>query len=187
MKRGFFTLAFFTSVLAISCSKDDAELGPEPEQAAGITAGNFVSNWETAPSWQSSSSNGITTYFFKRSTPQLTKAAAAGKALVVWTKGYDFEGMTKGDKPLGLPFTWIPSNERYMHPYTWYYQGTENMVSVGVDMHDEMAPVFNQSRDGIKMRYFVLSDEFMKANGLTGPTLHSLSYDKLIAMLNVTP
>lgn len=181
-----FTLALATTILSISCSKNDAEI-LEPEESPAAAAPSFVSGWEVAPAWQSSASNGITTYTFRRSTPQLTREQAMTGALVVYTKGYDFEGATKGDKPLVMPFTWIPADERYMHPYKWYYEGSDKLVSVGVQMHPTMEPKFNSSTENIRMRYFVLSPDFMKAHKLDGPAVRKLSYATLTEMLNVAP
>ncbi len=106
---------------------------------------------------------------------------------MVWTRGYDFLNMSKGDKPLGLPFTWVPADERYIHPYLWHYYSTENNVSVAVEMHPEMIENFTAAKQDIRMRYFVITPEFMAANNLSKPALRSMSYDKLISLLNVAP
>ncbi len=190
MKRGIFTLALVTSIFAISCSKNDAELAvlnESGERPAAAAMGNFVSGWETIPSWQSSTSNGVTLFSFKRSTPQLSRPMLEKGAVVVWTKGYDFEGVTKGDKPLGMPFTWIPADEKYMYPYIWSYQVSEKNVAVGVQMHSMMEPIFTNSKDAIWMRFFVLSEDFLTAHGMSRADVGKLTYDKLVSMLNVQP
>jgi hypothetical protein len=186
MKRGMFTLALAISLFSISCTKDNVELTEEQKAEASLTTG-FVSGWENVPTWQSSTSNGVTVFSFKRTTPQLTRQLAMLGSVLVWTKGYDIEGGIKGDKPLAMPFTWIPADERYMHPYQWYYQSAENSIGVGVEMHETMASVFNNVRDKIMMRYFVVSPDFMKAHQLDGPALKKLTYAELVSMLNVAP
>jgi hypothetical protein len=187
MKRGMSTLALAVSIFFISCTKDDLETDLVEQTAMASPAPNFVSGWESAPTWQNALSNGLSVFSYKRNIPQLTRDILAKGAVVVWTRGYDIEGSTKTDKPLGIPFTWIPADERYMHPYTWFYSSSENEVAVGVEMHPQMTDLFQAAKGNVKLRYFLITPEFMAANHLTRPALRSMSYDKLIALLNVAP
>lgn len=150
--------------------------------------GVFSSDWETVPAWQLDESSGALLYTYSRPLEQVSPAVLTGGVVVVFAKGYDFEGVSKAEeKPLGLPFYMAMANETVSSPLAWSYTPAENKVTVGLSMDAALKGSFEQSRKDILLRYFVLSPDFLQQHKLTPMAVRKMPYSQVVSLLNTTP
>ena len=107
-------------------------------------------------------------------------------AVVVFVKGYDFTGFSKVEKPLGLPFYFMAPDEN-SGTYNWHTEFKEGNINVALQMQGAMEENFLKSSNQIRVRYFVLSPEFLKEHKLNAQALRGISYSKLTTLLGVAP
>jgi hypothetical protein len=185
------SILVFSALSLLSASAKENE--PIPAfPAAFISLFNpqtpFSSDWETVPSWQLTSGTGSLLYTYTRSLDQVSPTILKEGVVVVFAKGYDFEGVSKAEeKPLGLPFYMAPANEAALNPIAWSYAPEENKVTIGLSMNENLKAGFEQARQDIQLRFFVLTPDFLHQHKLTPLTARKISYSQLITLLNATP
>lgn len=127
-------------------------------------------------------------YTYSRPLEQVSASVLAEGVVVVFAKGYDFEGVSKAEeKPLGLPFYMALASQAALHPYAWSYTPEESKVTVGLSMHEALKPGFEQAQKEIQLRFFVLTPDFLRQHKLTAIAARKMPYSKLVALLNTTP
>ena len=150
------------------------------------TAATYLSDWETVSHWDSYKENNLHLYFFNRKTPQLNASVINGDAVVIFAKGYDFEGFSKSaEQPLGLPFYLMSTTEKLTDSNAWVSENREGNIKVALSMSKDLESSFLKNNNKIQFRYFVLSSDFLRQNNLTPQSLRSLSYSKLVQLLGV--
>lgn len=149
-------------------------------------AAYFSTEWEEVPQWNRSASGNEVTYHFNRNTPQLESHMLKTGAVVVFVKGYDFTGFSKVEKPLGLPFYFMAPDES-SGTYNWHTESREGHINVALQMQAATEENFLKANNNIRMRYFILSPQFLEQHKLNHQTLRGISYTKLSAMLGLAP
>jgi hypothetical protein len=150
-------------------------------------SGILVSEWESIPSWEIQVNGSEKTYVYNRPTPQLDKEILDGGAVLVFVKGYDFEGWSRSvSKPVSLPFISGLLNENIHHFYEWNFAGDEGAVSVSLNMHSDLEKIFNEKKGELRFRYLILSPEFLQKNSLSKQELRKMSYSELQRKMQTT-
>jgi hypothetical protein len=189
MNLSFYTVALLASTLSFSNpfyptnSKDTTILVTPSDKTAA-----FATDWESVPNWKQDKQVDQLYYTYNRSTPELNKTILEGGAVVVFAKGYDFEGFSRGpQKPLGLPFYMMTAAENVTQPYAWYSENSEGSIKVGLKMSPELESTFLKGSENIQFRYFVLPQNVLTQHKLNAQSLRSLSYSGLTQLLGVAP
>lgn len=150
------------------------------------SAAAFSTGWEAVPEWKSNETNGVQVYNFNRNTPELNDAVLNGGAVVVFAKGYDFEGFSRSaEKPMGLPFYIMSANENANDTYNWTTDNTEGNIAVSLKMSKDLAQTFSKAQGNIRFRYFVLPQAFLQAHHLTTQALHQMPYHKFTELVGI--
>ena len=148
----------------------------------------YHSEWETVPSWSTENKNGSLFHTYKRTIPQISKTILDSGVIVVFAKGYDFNGINKSEeKPLGLPFYMLSSIESLSHPQAWSFKIEEGNLIIGLSMHPEVKSFFDNDSKDIQLRYFVLSPEFLKKHNLTEEGVRKSNYNQIVSLIGTTP
>lgn len=163
---------------------------PETDAAKPATtnpsAAFFSTDWEEVPQWSRTTSGNDVVYSFNRNTPELEQRTVNGGAVVVFVKGYDFTGFSKVEKPLGLPFYFM-APEGNSGTYNWNTEYNAGNINVALRMQGGMEENFLKANNQVRIRYFILSPQFMKENKLNAQALRGISYTKLAALLGIAP
>lgn len=190
MIRGLFLLIVGTLSLISSSAKEDLtnptfRSFPFP---LNIPSAVYTSDWETVPGWQLAEGPGSLLFTFSRSLEQVSSSDLKEGVVVVFAKGYDFEKVSAAEeKPLGLPFYMTLANETALHPYAWSYSSEEKRVTIGLSMDSSLKPGFEQAQSDIRIRFFVLTPDFLQQHKLTAMAVRKMPYGQLVALLNIAP
>lgn len=190
MIRGLFLTLFCTCILLVSNARET----PFSHNLFALTnkpsdhAVAYSSEWESVSAWQVTEGKGTLLASYTRQLPQVTSDLLKEGVILLFAKGYDFEGISKAEeKPIGLPFYMALASELVPHPYAWSYGVEEGKVEVGVHMHQDLKKGFDASASDIRLRFFVLPSAFLQQHKLTPMAARKLSYSQLVALLNTTP
>lgn len=184
MKRRFIFLTLLIPLLLVSFKKKTVSLQPY-YYATGKPA-FYSSGWEGVAEWSLNEASGSKNYFFNRSTPELTQAALDEGAVMVYAKGYDFEGFSKSpERPLSLPFYFLSTDEQSPHAYAWRTENSAGSIKVSLHMHDQLEKVYLDARQNIKLRYIILSKDFLQKHHLTTQSVRSKRYKELIGIMGI--
>jgi hypothetical protein len=190
MIRGLFVLIASTlSFLSLSAQGNSTNLLFPASLFADITPqGAYSTRWETVPSWQAVDGAGSLLYTYSRPLEQVSPSVLTEGVVVVFARGYDFEGVSKAEeKPLGLPFYIALSSENAPQPYAWSYTPEESKVTIGLSMNEALKTGFVQAQKDIQLRFFVLTPDFLRQHKLTPMAARNMSYTKLVALLHTAP
>lgn len=172
---------FFTA--SPDTSHDNTPFNNGPKTVAPAA---FSTDWEAVPDWKSNESNGVQVYNFNRNTPELNDAVLKGGAVVVFAKGYDFEGFSRSaEKPLTLPFYIMSANDNTNDTYNWTTDNTAGNIAVSLKMPKDLAQTFSKAHSNIRFRYFVLPQNVLEAHHLTPSALHQMPYNKFTELMGI--
>lgn len=146
----------------------------------------FSTGWEEVSQWTRTVSGNDVVYHFNRNTPELEKQTLKNGAVVVFVKGYDFTGFSKAEKPLGLPFYFMAPEEA-SGTYNWHTQSREGNINIALQIQGASEESFLKANEQIRIRYFILSPQFLKEHKLNAQSLRGISYTKLALLLGITP
>lgn len=153
-----------------------------------IPSNVYSSGWETVPAWQLDPGQGSLLYTYSRPFEEVSPSAIKEGVVVVFARGYDFESVSqREEKPLGLPFYMLSSNEAAPHPIAWSYAAKGSQVTIGLSMDKALQGGFEQAQKDIQLRYFVISPDFLRQHKLTVLAVRKMPYSQLVALLNTTP
>ncbi|MDB5196546.1 MAG: hypothetical protein JWP88_917 [Flaviaesturariibacter sp.] len=190
MKRVIFT-SLSLAMLFTACKKEsisEENSVPEAIQLPNTTSAAYVSDWEgvNSSAWTSTATNDELTYEFNKTISQVNTGVLRSGVVMAFAKGYNFADANM-NKPMNLPFTFFLPYERMAFPYNWNYDKQEGSVKVGLTMKRGMQSEFLAAQNNIKMRYVVISPAYFAQTGTDAATLSRLSYNELMAKLNVNP
>lgn len=190
MIRGlFFLILSALSVLPASASEELTSF-PLSLQRSPLAGPHTVysSGWEKVPAWQVAAGTGSLLYTYSRPLEEVSSSVLKEGVVVVFARGYDFEGVsTKEDKPLGLPFYMALASEAAPQPVAWSYSAGEKGVTVGLSMDAALKGSFEQAREDIQFRFFVLSPDFLRQHKLSPMAVRKMPYAQVVALLNTAP
>lgn len=190
MIRGLFVLIVSTlSFVSLSAKQTvTPPLTPTSFFSDSNPRAAFSSGWETVPAWQLTKGSGSLLYTYSRPLEQVSPSVLKEGLVVVFAKGYDFEGVSRAEeKPLGLPFYMALASENAPYPYAWSFTAEQAGVTVALSMNEALKGGFEAAQKDIQLRFFVLTPEFLKQHKLTPMAARKLPYSQLVALLNTTP
>lgn len=190
MIRGFLFLILSTLSLLPARASENPSHFPFSSSTSAVTtpATVFSSGWESVPAWQLDPETSSLLYTYSRPLEEVSPAVIREGVVVVFARGYDFEGISKREeKPLGLPFYMVSANEAAPHPIAWSYSAEGSQVTVGLSMDKALQGGFEQAQNDIQLRYFVISPGFLRQHKLTAMAVRKMPYSQLVALLNTTP
>ncbi|HYH16143.1 MAG TPA: hypothetical protein VD794_13030 [Flavisolibacter sp.] len=177
---------FLSSNLILNTQLFSVKNQPSTQSFEKITfaSKSFISEWETASSWQQSSFNGKHQYTLKRMLPLLNKSILEEGVVLVFTKGYTFLSK-KVDKPLSLPFYFFMENANM--PLHWSVKPTLGTLEVELQVPSDNEQAFLKEKNELQLRYILLEKEFLKNKKLTPQTVRNMSYQQVVALLSIAP
>src|SRR5207249_2490734 len=102
----------------------------------------FSSGWESVSDWKSEKNENGISFYYSRATPQLNKSVLNDGIVVVfarnlWADEAAFKNMGAADKPLRMPFYFLPFFEKPDYTEHWSYSTDENKINVLLSIKGE--------------------------------------------------
>ena len=184
MEGRFVVTALFFTVLA-ACSKQEIPVNPTQgtfvTQQVEAQSELFITEWESIPSWKSETKNKATVFSYARQVPGLNdKVTVLVFARNLWT-GDDAnkELENRSDKPLMMPFYFLPYFEKPNYTEEWTYAVGENKINISLVLQ-ETQPVAQPPGKKIQLQFFVIPRQVLSEKKLTTESVRKLPYDRLI-------
>ena len=184
MEGRFVVTALFFTVLA-ACSKQEISVNPTEGTFATHQAETqsklFISEWESIPSWKSETKNKATVFSYTRQVPGLNdNVTVLVFARNLWS-GDDAnkELENRSDKPLMMPFYFLPYFEKPNYTEEWTYAVGENKINISLVLQ-ETQPVAQPPGKKIQLQFFVIPRQVLSEKKLTTESVRKLPYDRLI-------
>ena len=175
--------ALFITVLA-ACSKQDIPVNTIQRtfatQQAVTQSKLFISEWEVIPSWKTETKNKATIFSYVRQMPYLDDSVTVLVfARNLWTsEEANKELETRSEKPLMMPFYFLPYFEKPNYTEEWTYAVGENKINVSLILPGTQ-PVVRPGKK-IQLQFFVIPHQIISEKKLTTESVRKLSYDSLI-------
>ena len=187
MEGRFVVTALIFTIIA-ACSKQDIHetslvkmslaQGKEPQ------SGVYSSGWESIPAWNATTSPEAVRFSYTRQMPNLNKDVLEHGVVIIfarnlWAEEAGLKEMDKApEKPLMMPFYFLPYFEKPDYTEQWNYTAEENKVTISLVVKGgEDAAVPGKK---IQLRYIVIPTQTLKEKNHTAAAVRKLSYDKLV-------
>lgn len=187
MEGRFVVTALIFTIIA-ACSKQDIHetslvkmslaQGKEPQ------SGVYSSGWESIPAWNATTSPEAVRFSYTRQMPNLNKDVLEHGVVIIfarnlWAEEAGLKEMDKApEKPLMMPFYFLPYFEKPDYTEQWNYTAEENKVTISLVVKGgEDAAVPGKK---IQLRYIVIPAQTLKEKNQTAAAVRKLSYDKLV-------
>ena len=185
MEGRFVVTALLFTILA-ACSKQDIRdtslqtTLPLQQQQSRV----YSSGWEMVPAWKAETSPEAVSFFYTRQLPELSKSILDDGVVLVfarnlWANDPALKDMDDApEKPLMMPFYFLPYFEKPNYTEQWDYSAEENKINVALVVKgDEDAAVPGKN---IQLRFIVIPGEVLKEKKQTLIQVRKLSYDHLV-------
>ena len=187
MEGRFVVTALIFTIIA-ACSKQDIHetslvkmsLAQEQEPQSGV----YSSGWESIPAWNATTSPEAVRFSYTRQMPNLNKDVLEHGVVIIfarnlWAEEAGLKEMDKApEKPLMMPFYFLPYFEKPDYTEQWNYTAEENKVTISLVVKGgEDAAVPGKK---IQLRYIVIPAQTLKEKKQTAAAVRKLSYDKLV-------
>lgn len=144
----------------------------------------YSSGWETVPAWNATTSPEAVNFFYTRQMPGLNREVLDKGAVLIFARNLWAEDVAlkeKDDapeKPLMMPFYFLPYLEQPNYTEQWNYAAEENKITVSllVKGSDDAAVPGKK----IQLRYIIIPLEVLKEKNQTKASVRKLSYDRLV-------
>lgn len=187
MEGRFVVTALIFTIIA-ACSKQDIHetllvkmsLAQEKEPQSGV----YSSGWESIPAWNATTSPEAVRFSYTRQMPNLNKDVLEHGVVIIfarnlWAEEAGLKEMDKApEKPLMMPFYFLPYFEKPDYTEQWNYTAEENKVTISLVVKGgEDAAVPGKK---IQLRYIVIPAQTLKEKKQTAAAVRKLSYEKLV-------
>jgi hypothetical protein len=185
------TALIFTIIAA--CSKGQIHVNSLQReltvQQAGEKPGVYSTGWETVPAWNIESNPRSTSFFYTRRLPELkTDVINNGVVLVFARHLWDGNASLKEfndapEKPLMMPFYFLPYFEKPDYTEEWNYKASENKIDISlmVKGKGKVAPPNKK----LQLRYLVIPEKMLREKKQTAQSVHRLSYEEFVKTFNL--
>lgn len=190
MIRGLFFSLLCTCCLLTASALKPVPVNPFPQKVLSLldTHSAYSSEWENVQAWQFSAGKGTLLATFSRHLPEISSLVLQEGVVLVFAKGYDFEGVSEGeDKPVGLPFYMASPRVTVSQTNAWSYSIEEGKVSIVLIMPESLNSSFKTECQDIRLRYFVFPPEFLRQHKLSTMAIRNMPYKQLIGLLGTAP
>jgi hypothetical protein len=187
------TALIFTIIAA--CSKQEIHVNSLQREAipqqAGVKPELYSSGWETVPAWNTESNPQSTSFFYTRYLPELKTDIINNGVVLVFARNL-WEGNSSlkefddvPEKPLMMPFYFLPYFEKPDYTERWDYKASENKINISLTVRggDKIA----SPNKKLQLRFVVICEKLLREKKQTAQVLHKLSYGELIKTFNLTP
>ena len=187
MEGRFVVTALIFTIIA-ACSKQyihetllvKMSLAQEKEPQSGV----YSSGWESIPAWNATTSPEAVRFSYTRQMPNLNKDVLEHGVVIIfarnlWAEEAGLKEMDKApEKPLMMPFYFLPYFEKPDYTEQWNYTAEENKVTISLVVKGgEDAAVPGKK---IQLRYIVIPSQTLKEKKHTAAAVRKLSYEKLV-------
>jgi hypothetical protein len=188
MEGRFVVTALFFTILA-ACSKQDIrdtslQTTLLLQQQQSRQSRVYSSGWEMVPGWKAETSTEAVSFFYTRHLPELSKSILDDGVILVfarnlWVNDPALKDMDDApEKPLMMPFYFLPYFEKPNYTEQWNYSAEENKINVSLVVKGgEDAAVPGKK---IQLRFIVIPGEVLKEKKQTSAEVRKLSYDQLV-------
>ena len=180
------TALIFTIIAA--CSKQEIHVNSLqretiPQQAV-VKPELYSSGWETVPAWNTESNTQSTSFFYTRYLPELKTDILNNGVVLVFARNV-WEGNSSlkefddvPEKPLLMPFYFLPYFEKPDYTERWDYKASENKIDISlmVKGKGKVAPPNKK----LQLRYLVIPEKMLREKKQTAQSVHKLSYEELV-------
>ena len=163
-------------------------INPEPAKTSAYQAffkdvKAFSSDWESPLSWNTKNEGNLVAYYFERETPELNKNSLAGGTVAVFARGIKDEVYNAQDKPVSLPLYLFPVQENVNGVLEYKFASMHGKVQIVIQMQKDIENMFNDQKNNIQFRYFILPDALLKQHKISKEEAKKLSYNKILEIL----
>jgi hypothetical protein len=192
-RLGVTALAF--TILA-ACSKNDIQIRKEAylsqRQIAKQIGGNlkiYSSGWETVPAWDASASPDAVHFSYAFHVPEpdsknLYKSAVLVFARNLWNADPNFKEMEGKNKPMLMPFYYLPYFEKLNYTEQWNYSVENKKINVLLTVKGSDDAALPDKK--IQLRFIVIPQQVLQQKKQTTETLRKLSYNQLLQIFDLT-
>jgi hypothetical protein len=187
------TALIFTIIAA--CTKHEIEIQPFQRtlvaQEKEVNPSVFISEWETIPAWTAEKYSNATVFSYTRQFAHLNKSVLANGAVLIFARNLWADDLSlkefgsEANKPLMMPFYFLPYFEKPDYTEHWNYTSDENRVQVSLTTKGASQTAMPGKK--IQLRFVILPAELLKQKGQTVQGVRKLSYDKLVHTFSMTP
>ena len=148
----------------------------------------FFSGWETITGWSAKRNGDATVFSYSRQFPEPNKSFLnEGLVLVFARKLWEEDGELKEfsnvpDKPLMMPFYFLPYFEKPAYTEQWNYTTEANRVNISLIVKGSSEPI---PRKKVQVRYMIIPQEVLKRKKQTTETARKLSYEELVKIFGL--
>jgi hypothetical protein len=177
-----------------ACTKHEIEIPSSHQtleiQEKEVRPSAFFSEWETVSSWNSQVTNNTIVFSYSRQFPGLNKEVLANGAVLVFARNLWADDLSlkefgfEANKPLLMPFYFLPYFEKPDYTEQWNYTTEKNSVKVSLTTKGASQAAMPGKK--IQLRFVILPAELLKQKGQTIQGVRKLSYDKLVQTFGMT-
>jgi hypothetical protein len=187
------TALIFTIIAA--CSKQEIQVNSLQRettiQQAGIKPEVYSTGWETVPQWNTVSSTHSTNFTYTRRLPELKTDIINNGVVLVFARNLwegnpllkEFDNVS--EKPLMMPFYFLPYFEKPDYTEQWNYTISENKINISLTVKGKGKAAPPDKK--LQLRYVVIPEKLLREKKQTAQTVHKLSYEELVKTFNLTP
>lgn len=185
MEGRFVVTALIFTILA-ACSKQNIEV-QSFQRTSLVEQTNpvvYTSGWETIPAWTAQTSPGALSFSYTRQFPELTNSVLKNGVVLVfarnlWADDAALKEIDKApEKPLMMPFYFLPYFEKPNYTEQWNYTPDENKVNITMVVKGSDGAALPGKK--IQLRFVVIPREILKEKKQSVQAVRKLSYDQLV-------
>ena len=184
------TALVFTIIAA--CSKLDVQhnrqvrISPRVEQ--NLQKEIYTSAWEAIPTWTTTKLAGSTVFNYKHNTPELHGDLIKNGVVLVfarnlWPKDALKEFDDNAEKPLLMPFYFLPYFEKPDYTEEWSYIAADKNIQLTLTVKG--GEEAHQPGKNIQWRFIAIPLKKLQEKKQNSQTIRKLSYDELAQLFNL--
>lgn len=180
------TALIFTIIAA--CTKHEIERQPLQKIAQHaedkLQPSIFVSEWEAMHSWATQKSGDVTLFSYSRHFPQLNESSLINGAVLVFARNIWADDPSlkeldnEPDKPLMMPFYFLPYFEKPDYTEKWDYK--IDAANINVSLMVKGSSDASMPGKKIELQYVIIPEQVLKEKEQTVKDVRQLSYEEVM-------
>ena len=186
MKGRIVTTALAMTVVLTACSKENIQPNDTSILSRNVSSlqennlSVYTSEWETVSAWKSEKGANASSFSYSRATPQISKNILDKGVVIVfarnlWADDPAFKDMGAADKPLRMPFYFLPLIEQPDYTEQWNFAADEQKVNLSLNIKGTGAP-----NGKVQFRFIVIPQEVIDKKAQTSEAVRRMTYDQLL-------
>ncbi|MEI6949414.1 hypothetical protein V9K67_19665 [Paraflavisolibacter sp. H34] len=145
--------------------------------------GIYNSGWESVSAWASQREGSTTTCQFNRPAAEITASVLANGVVLVfarnlWTEEPSFVELGAPDKPIKMPFYFLPDFDKPDYSEMWSFSPKENAIQLTLQVKGANATWSPGTK--VEFRYMVISREALQRKGQTVASVRKMPYNDVV-------